>query len=308
MKVSILAPFIPGSKGDTGLFTVVFGFCAFFLLPNKPAQVITFRNEHVKHCEDRLLLDSRTRQQESTTFDLHAFRSAFTSVHIWIITICQFAGGCILFGLAYFTPSIVASLVTTFASRPSAAEIQLLTVPPFALAFFASIASALISDRYQIRGYTAVSMITLAMVGFAVFLSAPRSNGGQKYAALCLIITGIYSAAPSLIVWIPNNVAPYTRRATAVAMSFIATNIGGIVSAWIYPRSSAPQYRFAASFNMGLVVVEIIGLLSQLFLLKHLNKRKETHREDLLRDVKDLDAQEQHQRLGDTHPDFKYTL
>lgn len=176
------------------------------------------------------------------------------------------------------------------------------------MAFFASLASALVSDRYRVRGYTAVAMIMTAIVGLALFLSAASSNGAQKYAALCLVIIGIYSAAPSLIVWIPNNVAPYTRRATAVAMSFIATNVGGIVSAWIYPRSSAPRYKFAASFNLALSVVMISGLVGQLLLLSYLNRQKELRRDDKLRDVRDLDEHEQHERLGDSHPDFKYTL
>jgi hypothetical protein len=50
------------------------------------------------------------------------------------------------------------------------------------------------------------------------------------------MITGIYSTAPSLISWIPNNTAAHNRRVATVAMGFISPNVGGIISTWIYPQ------------------------------------------------------------------------
>ena len=231
-----------------------------------------------------------------------------TSLHIWIVTLCQFCGGTCLFGLAYFTPSIVASLVASFPSKPSLAEIQLLTVPPFVIAFAFAMVAAYVSDRYRLRGLTAVVMMTFALLGWILFLTAPVDNVGQRYTSLILVIIGIYSTAPSLISWIPNNVATHMRRATAIAMSFIATNLGGIISSWIYPRSSAPQYHFAIKFNLVLTCLNIALMVSEIFLLRYLNQRKVEKRDELLKDVVQLDAHEQYERLGDTHPDFKYTL
>ncbi|KAK5047589.1 hypothetical protein LTR84_006686 [Exophiala bonariae] len=291
-----------------GIITVVFGAASFFLLPNTPSQLLGFKEQHVKCCEARLLLDAGTGIPESTSFDLRKSVSAFTSLHIWLVTLSQFCGGTCLFGLAYFTPSIVASLVASFPSKPSLVEIQLLTVPPFVIAFAFAMAAAYVSDRYRRRGLTAICMISIAIIGWILFLTASLKNVGQRYTSLILVIVGIYSTAPSLISWIPNNVSTHMRRATAIAMSFMATNVGGIISSWIYPRSSAPQYHFAAKFNLALTCLNVSFMVAEVLLLRHLNSRKIEKREELLKDVAHLTPHEQYERLGDTHPDFKYTL
>jgi MFS family permease len=185
--------------------------------------VLGFKPQHIQCCEERLLLDTTSLVPESTKFDLRKALSAFTSPHIWIVTISQFAGGVTFFGLAYFTPSIVASLAASFDTKLSLAQIQLLTVPPYAVGFIAAIGTAWVSDRYQRRGITGFVMILLAVLGWVLFYVAPIDNVGQRYAALILIVTGVYALAPCLSAWIPNNVACHMRRATAIAMSFVST-------------------------------------------------------------------------------------
>jgi hypothetical protein len=65
---------------------------------------------------------------------------------------------------------------------------------------------------------------------------------GVRYTSLCFLIT-----------WLANNTAAHTRRVTVVAIGFMSTNAGGIVSTWLYPKSSAPNYKFAAKFNLALL-------------------------------------------------------
>lgn len=45
-----------------------------------------------------------------------------------------------------------------------------------------------------------------------------------SYGSLYLSVTGTYAMAPILSTWIANNSEPHYRRATSVAMGFIATN------------------------------------------------------------------------------------
>jgi hypothetical protein len=44
------------------------------------------------------------------------------------------------------------------------------------------------------------------------------------YGALFLMTPGAYATAPVLAAWMANNSEPYYRRATSVAIGFIATN------------------------------------------------------------------------------------
>lgn len=281
-----------------GIFTVCFGVAAGFLLPNTPHQVISFNSEEAEHCIKRLEADALG--TESFGFSMKALLSTFKDAHIWLLCIALFCNGTSLFGLAYFTPSIVQGL------GYGGTMTQLLSVPPFAVAFFVTMISAFLADRYKARGLTAICTTCLAVAGFALFYGSDTI--ASRYTALCFMIAGIYATAPSLISWVPNNTAAHIRRATAVAMGFIMTNIGGIISTWIYPKSAAPAYSFAAKYNLSLACITVVVVAGEVWLLKWKNIRKDEQRDLLLEKVNHLSTDEQFDALGDHHPDFKYTL
>lgn len=93
-------------------------------------------------------------------------------------------------------------------------------------------------------------------------------------------------------------------------MGFIATNVGGILSTWIYPKSDAPRYELAAILNLALVCLSIAVILGEIGLLRWKNKRKENeeHTANVMRSVENMAVHEQFELLGDDHPDFTYTL
>lgn len=281
-----------------GLFTVCFGVMTGFLLPDTPQQVFSFTKAEADHCVERLKADVFA--EETPRINIKALLSTFTDLHIWLLCIALFCNGTSLFGLAYFTPSIVQGL------GYSGTKTQLLTVPPFAIALVVTMISAFVADRYRSRGLTAICNTCLAVAGFAMFLGG--SGTATRYAALCLMISGVYSAAPCLVSWVPNNSAGHTRRATAVALGFISTNVGGIISTWIYPRSAAPDYQFAARYNLSLSCITIAVTAGEIWLLSRMNQTKSEQSDLILRDVQHLPVQQQIDSLGDHHPSFRYTL
>jgi predicted MFS family arabinose efflux permease len=281
-----------------GLFTVCFGAMAAFILPNTPHQAISLTTAQADIIVKRLETDVLA--VESPKFNMKALLSTFKDLHIWLLSIALFCNGSALFGLAYFTPSIVQGL------GYDSTKTQLLTVPPYAIAFVVTLVSAYMADRYKARGITAICTTLVALIGFAMFIEGETIP--MRYTALCLMITGVYSSAPSLISWMPNNTAAHVRRATAVALGFILTNVGGIVSTWIYPKSAAPGYKFAAKFNLSMVCITIAVVGGEIWLLKWKNEQKEEDRDRLLSGMDHISVQEQFEILGDHHPDFKYTL
>lgn len=129
----------------------------------------------------------------------------------------------------------------------------------------------------------------------------------SRYAGLILLITGVYSSAPSLISWIPNNSAGHVRRATAIAMGFVMTNSGGILSTWIYPRKDAPYYAVGAGVNLGMVCVMIVGCAVQMLWLFRKNAEKRDRPEALLKGTEGQSEEEVWAELGDKHPRYRYT-
>lgn len=105
-----------------------------------------------------------------------------------------------------------------------------------------TICSAYLSDRFRYRGLSTIAVSLIALPGFAIFLckfhisnlneesmassSHPlaTSNPHVAYGSLFLSVSGVYATPPTLSSWMANNSEPHYRRATSVAMGFVATN------------------------------------------------------------------------------------
>ena len=103
-----------------------------------------------------------------------------------------------------------------------------------------TIISAFWSDRYESRGVTTALISLLAVAGFALFLGNTFSileldilvlaillgaeHKFTSYGALYLMVPGAYASSPVLSAWMANNSEPHYRRATSVAIGFIAAN------------------------------------------------------------------------------------
>lgn len=282
-----------------GLFTVVFAPVAYFLMPNSPRDIWNLTAEQKERCLERIRDEAQFSDEQVT---ISAVLSVYKSVHMWPMLVSMFCGGLTVFGLAFFSPSIVLGMGYT------ANQAQLMTVPPFAVAFVVSLCAAYISDRYRMRGATALAMLLIALIGIVLFYKG-RSDS-IRYTSLFFLVTGAYASGPCILAWVPNNIASHVRRATAIATAFVCTNVGGMVSTWIFPTKDAPYYTFASRFIISIVLINIAAIAVEIVLLTYLNKRKDNpaYRETVLRDVVHLDVAQQMVKLGDAHPNYKYIV
>ncbi|KAJ9633858.1 hypothetical protein H2204_006644 [Knufia peltigerae] len=283
-----------------GLFTVVWAVVVFLFLPNTPQQIKIFTPEEATRCATRLRLDVDILENEKVT--TKKVLSTFKDPHIVLVWLCAICSGCVIFGLALFTPSIVRSM------GYSSIRTQLMTVPPYAVAFLLSIFVAYFSDRYQMRGIPMICTLLLSLIGVIMFYVG--RTVAVRYTGLFFLLGGIYSNGPCLIAWIPNNTAGHTRRATAIAMNCVCNNIGGIVSTWIFPSKDAPYYLFAARFMLSMNVIFLVLTAIVMWVCSRENKKKDDpeYRQKLLADISSLSFADQLDKLGDHHPDYKYVL
>jgi MFS family permease len=144
-------------------FTVVFGVFALLVLPNTPEDVLPFTTEQAEYCTQRLQSDGIS--NESHTVTPRVVFSAFKEPHLLNIAVISFCNGVIISGLAYFTPSVVQS------HRYDTTKTQLLSAPPYAIAFAPTMVVAQFADRRHQRGLAAVSILSLAIVGYALNLT-----------------------------------------------------------------------------------------------------------------------------------------
>ncbi|KAF5324080.1 hypothetical protein D9619_011224 [Psilocybe cf. subviscida] len=261
-----------------GGFTFLFGLSSYFLIPISPARASFLTTREREYVLARLKEDGSMSKNKSELgrgssdgrdgqearvdgFRWREVGAAFSlkseNAHVWMVAVILFFSGTSLFGMAYFTPSIVQGLGFT------AERAQLMSVPPFAAAFFVMMIGSYISDRYRCRGAVAMFSALLGVIGFTMFLASTSHR--IQYASLFFSIPGIYLGAPTYSSWIANNSAPHTRRATAIAIAFISTNIGGIFATWLIGTlSPAPRYTLATEvlliFNAGMLFITGVNI------------------------------------------------
>ncbi|ETW81273.1 major facilitator superfamily [Heterobasidion irregulare TC 32-1] len=287
-----------------GVLTVLCGILSFFLLPREPSK-LRWLTRHEKAVYVEMLREDWSGDAEDEKFSWAEVWSVFLNApHFIILCVHFFVGGITLFGLATFTPTIVNAL--SFSTTRS----QLLTVPPFACSFVTSLVSAYLSDKYKRRGVTALVFSFLAILGYAIFIGTPNKHA--NYGALFLQIIGVYGLAPCTATWNANNVQPHFRRATAIAFASACTNVGGIVSTWIF--IDPPRFHTASAVNVSFATGNVLACGGLIVYLVRRNAAKRAHVAVLLREKGDgtekggWDSPEERQRLGDRHPRFVYTL
>jgi len=278
-----------------GIFTVLFGIASFWLLPRSPAHAYFFNQKEKDYVVTKLTEDGAIGKDASVdAFSWSEVGKAFMLPQVLFLGVVLFCDGTVLYGLAYFTPSIVQGLGYT------AARAQLMAVPPFATAFVVATICAYFSDRYRCRGLVMVLSSIMCAIGFAMFLGSTKHS--VQYGSLFFSIPGTYIAAPTLTTWLANNAAPHTRRATAIAIGFILTNSGGILATWLLGSlSPAPRYTKATITLLIFSIIMVVFSAINWWYLWDQNKKKRAIRTTMSRSQEDP-------HLGDKSAWFEYNL
>ncbi|KIM42076.1 hypothetical protein M413DRAFT_410689 [Hebeloma cylindrosporum] len=286
-----------------GLFTVLVGIISFFLVPATPRES-RFLTDAQKDIIIRRLERDRPFVNPVDSFSIKQVVASITSPQVIILFVLYFMGGTNLFGLALFLPSIVNQL------GYSANHSQLLSVGPFAAGFVVTLMLAYSSDKYRNRVVPLVLVCTIGVAGFAMFFG--MSNKHVAYGALYLMVPGVYARTPVISAWMSNNSEPYYRRATSIAMGFVATGSGGILSTWLYPSKKGPKFRDTTIMNLVFSVLSIVLAILNAFVLSYMTKRKQRKRSEILAPYVTEKEPDGGVRawveLGDRHPDFKFVI
>ncbi|KAH9821549.1 major facilitator superfamily domain-containing protein [Melampsora americana] len=293
-----------------GLITILFGLLGLVLLPSTPEESRFLTAAQKKIVYQRIQNDSggAALKQIIERASAHQIIQALKSPHVVLLCMCSFLACTNMYGVAYFQP-IGEQLVEVCPLCSYAPVI------PHLSTFLVMLGTSYISDRYSLRGATALLCAGLSLIGYTAFYCL--DDWGQRYGTLFISMAGAYATQLPLVTWMSNNTEPYVRRATALAFYAISGNLGGLMSVWVFAYADKPQY--LDSDDNAAVGIILLTSINWTY-LKHRNKRKLAERENILTgykfDVKghvDPQAVERlervaWERLGDRHPDFKYVL
>ncbi|PWY98656.1 putative MFS nicotinic acid transporter Tna1 [Testicularia cyperi] len=222
-----------------------------------------------------------------------------------------------LYCLALFSPSIIKAFGKT------AAQSNLLSVPPYVLGFLLTLANSYFSDKYKRRAPFLLGFMLLTVIGYSILLSPVKF--GVKYFAIFLTVAGVSPSIATAITWVGTNFGPIQKRGAVMGLFFTIGNGSGLISSNIYPARDAPRYRKGHSIALSFAILcLILTTVMALWMMRENKRRDENYPSpdelDLDLDGKNLITPEakamwkyEHLsdqeilELGDKHPSFRYS-
>ncbi|BFZ62120.1 hypothetical protein YB2330_003199 [Saitoella coloradoensis] len=278
-----------------GLLTIVVSVLAPIWLVNYP-DTATFLSEDEKRLlTARLASDSDAVAQESFSWD--GVRQAFKDPAVYLYGVNFMGMSLPLYTLSLFLPTIIKDLGYT------AAQAQLLTVPPYAIASVLTLVIAALSFRVSSRAPFIIGSAAVAIVGYIILLAS--HTPGVQYFGTIVAAAGIYPATAIVLSWPSMNVSGQVKRATACAMQITIGNTGAIIGTQMYRPSGSPRFYLGHGMAVGYLVIAIISVAVVWWWCLKENRGKADGRRDYLLQgfAKDeRGAVEARRVLGDRHP------
>jgi hypothetical protein len=124
-----------------------------------------------------------------------------------------------VYAIALFTPTIINELGF------SAANAQLLSVPPFVMGCVCTILAGVCSDIHRMRGPYVIGGAFVSLVGYIVLYT--QTSPGASYAATILATAGVYPTIAVHIAWVSSNAGGDVKRGAVIAVVIGLANLGG---------------------------------------------------------------------------------
>ena len=121
-----------------------------------------------------------------------------------------------------FTPTIIHDLGF------SAANAQLLSVPPFLLAGFSTYIVSTWSDRVNLRGPFIVTCALVSIIGYIIAYTT--TTPGPRYTAAIIAACGAFPCIPISFAWAGGNAGGNMKRGIVLAVVIGLGNLGGCAS------------------------------------------------------------------------------
>ena len=277
-----------------GILTVLVAFGAYFFIHNYPDSASFLSTDERAHVHARLKADSDATNTELFTWP--NVSKALTDPKCWLYGLAFHTMSLPLYTLSLFLPTIIRALGYT------AAQAQLMTIPPYTIATGLTVLNAILSERYRMRAPFILIPSSVAILGYIVLLNAP--SPAASYGGTILAASGIYPATAIVLAWPANNVSGQTKRATAGAMQISIGNLGAVLGTQLYRTESSPRFFLGHGFALGYMVLNLVVVSTLWLVLSRENKRRDAAYGDgtELRDSGDGEW------LGDEDPRWRFQL
>lgn len=275
-----------------GIATVLVAIFSFFHMHDYP-ETAKFLTEPERLCIINIIKQDSNHLSPrfDTQFIWQAIKDYKTYVQI-IIYLGLLVPG---YAIALFSPTIINEL------GYSAANAQLLSVPPFAAGAIATVIVGIYSDKHNLRGPYIIGGALVSLVGYILLYCSVRT--GPSYVGACLAALGVFPTVAIALAWSGSNAGGDLKRGVVLAMVIGLGNLGGICSSFIY--IDPPRFHIGHGTIMGFLSLSIVTSLFAMWDYNRLNKKKEA--QCLAENITD-DRGYEFQDMGDASPLYRYTI
>ena len=214
------------------MFTVVCSIAAYFFIFNYPADAKFLTQKEKEYITARLKEDSDATRNEIFAWD--GVIQALKDPKVWLYALCFHTMGYPGYTLSLFIPTIILGL------GYSSTQAQLLSIPPYAIAFVTTMAVAVLAERTKRRAPFIIGGSTVALIGYIILISSRWP--GLSYAGTIIVTAGMFPSTAVIVSWPANNVSGQTKRATASALQISVGNIAAIMGTQLYRPKWSPRY------------------------------------------------------------------
>jgi sugar phosphate permease len=241
-----------------GLMTVVVSVLIFCFLPNRPRDARWLDVQEREAIENVIATEAAEHRAKGA---LSGLRESFTSRRVWAMAVTWFAIAFGLYPLAYFLPTMIASITHSIGPAGDVSSV-LLSAIPWAVAMVALLCWAHFAGR---RTAVTSTVIPMALGATGLVLATFARSGIPFVLAVCLSVAGIVCAMGQF--WrIPAIGLTGAAAASGIAVINSVSNLSGFVgpylTGWIATATGSFTYALlmiAVLMTAGMLVLLTIG-------------------------------------------------
>ena len=212
--------------------TVVVSVAAYFFVHNYPTTAKFLTPEEREHVLARLKNDSDATRDERFTWA--GVRQALKDPKIYLYGLCFHTMSLPAYTFSLFLPTIIKGLGF------SAAQAQLLSIPPHFIAFVATTTTAVIAERTKRRAAFIICGSAVGIVGYTMLITSRWP--GMSYVGTIVVCAGTFPARAMVLSWPANNVSGQTKRVAAHAIQISIGDLGAALGTQLYRPEWGPRY------------------------------------------------------------------
>ncbi|KAL1970764.1 hypothetical protein VTN77DRAFT_2598 [Rasamsonia byssochlamydoides] len=242
-------------------------FLVWFFLPDYPETASWLTPEEKELARQRLRLEGS--QGNARAMSWEDAKSVLTDWRLYAHYAVYFGISTPFSSLSLFTPSITAGL------GYSDLRAQLMTVPPYAVAYVVTVAVSWSADHFNARGLHSAAFSFIGAMGFLASAVLPADAYLHRYGCLIVASSGSFACIPPLLGWLSSNLQTTAAAGLAIALNVSFGAPGQIAGVWIYKADEAEKgYPTGHWTNAGLLLFVCAGCIVLRVYYAWMNRRR----------------------------------